>query len=76
MKKNWLIRILALTAALMLFCLAAVAEEEFVLPPEGYVPERGISLPFTAEDTEAGYGTGYYMAGLESFPTLPIFELT
>ena len=76
MKKNWLIRILALTAALMLFCLTAVAEEEFVLPPEGYVPERGISLPFTAEDTAAGLSTAYFMGSTDVFPNLPLLEIT
>ena len=76
MKKNWFIRLFALTAALLLLSFAAVAEEEFVEVPAGYVPERGMSLPFTDADTEAGYGTGFYMGGLEDFPTLPVFELT
>ena len=76
MKKNLFVRLLTLAIALLLLSFAAVAEEEFLEQPAGYVPERGMSLPFTAEDMEAGYGTGYYMAGIESFPTLPIFELT
>ena len=76
MKKNWFIRLLALTAALLLCCFAAVAEEEFVLPPEGYVPERGISLPFTEEDTAAGLSTAYFMSSTEVFPNLPLLEIS
>lgn len=78
MKKNWFIRILALVAAMLMFSFAAVAEEELLAAlevPAGYVPERGMSLPFTDEDTEAGYSTGFYMGATEDFPILPVFEL-
>ena len=75
MKKKLFIRILALAAALLLVCFAAVAEEEFVEMPAGYVPERGMSLPFTAEDEAEVYSTGYYMGALDAFPILPVFEL-
>ena len=75
MKKNWFIRILALAAALLMFSFAAVAEEILDVPA-GYVPERGISLPFTDEDTDNGYGTSFYMGATEVFPVLPVFEIT
>ena len=76
MNKHWFIRLLALTAALLLYCFAAVAEEEFVLPPEGYVPERGVSLPFTEEDTAAGLSTSYFMGSTEVFSNLPLLEIS
>ena len=76
MKKNLFARILALVAALLMLSFAAVAEEEFIDVPAGYVPERGMSLPFTDEDTENGYGTSYYMGATEDFPVLPVFEIT
>ena len=76
MKKNWFIRILALAAALLLVSFAAVAEEEFIDVPAGYISERGISLPFTDEDTNNGYSTTYYMGGSDTFPILPVFEIT
>ena len=76
MKKNLFVRILALVAALLMLSFAAVAEEEFLEVPAGYVSERGISLPFTDEDTGNGYGTSFYMGATESFPVLPVFEIT
>lgn len=76
MKKNWLLLTLALAAALLLSCFTAIAEESYIEPAAGYVPERGMSLPFTDEDTAAGYSTSFYMGALEDFPTLPVFELT
>lgn len=76
MKKNWFIRILALVTALLMVSFAAIAEEEFVEGPAGYVPERGISLPFTDEDSAAGYSAGFYMGATEDFPILPILEIT
>ena len=75
MKKNWLIRMLAVTAVLLLCCFAAVAEEELPEVPAGYIPERGISLPFTAEDEDGGLSTAYYMGGTAEFPVLPAFEV-
>ena len=76
MKKNWLIRILALTAALLMLSVCAVAEETLAELPAGHVPERGISFPFTQEDTDSGLSTGYYMGATEKFPTLPLLYIT
>ena len=76
MKKTLFARVLALVAALLMLSFAAIAEEEFIDVPAGYVPERGISLPFTDEDTTNGYSTTYYMGATEHFPLLPILEVT
>ena len=76
MKKNWFIRILALAAALLMLSFAAVAEEEIAEVPAGYLPERGMSIPFTAEDEAEGYGASYYMLNTAVFPVLPIIEVS
>ena len=76
MKKNWFIRILALATALLLVSFAAVAEEEFAQRPAGYVPERGISIPFTAEDAAEGFGASYFMGSTDLFPVLPVLEIS
>ena len=76
MKKNWFIRILALAAALLMLSFAAVAEEEIAEVPAGYLPERGISIPFTAEDEAEGYGASFYMLNTAAFPVLPIIEVS
>lgn len=76
MKKNWFIRILALAAALLMLSFAAVAEEEIAEAPIGHLPERGMSIPFTEEDTAAGYGASYYMLNTAVFPVLPIAEVS
>lgn len=76
MKKNWFIRILALAAALLMLSVCAVAEETFAEHPVGYVPERGISLAFTEEDSNNGLSTSYYMGATEKFPTLPLLYIT
>lgn len=75
MKKNWFIRIWALAAALLLLSFSAVAEETYTEPPAGYIPERGISLPFTEEDTAGGLSATYYMGGTAEFPVLPVLEI-
>ena len=75
MKKNWFIRILALTAALLMLSFAAVAEE-VAEAPAGYLPERGMSIPFTEEDAAEGYGAGFYMLNTAVFPVLPIIEVS
>lgn len=76
MKKNWFIRILALVVALLMLSFAAVAEEEIAEAPAGYLPERGMSIPFTAEDEAEGYGASYYMLNTAAFPVLPIIEVS
>ena len=75
MNKNWIIRVCVLLAALLLLSFCAVAEE-IAEPPAGYVPERGISLPITDEDTANGYSAKYFMGGTDVFPILPVFEIS
>lgn len=75
MKKNLFTRILALVAALLMLSCAAVAEE-IVEAPLGHLPERGISIPFTAEDEADGYGASFYMLNTAAFPVLPIIEVS
>ena len=67
MKKNLFVRILALVAALLMLSCAAVAEE-IAEAPIGHLPERGMSIPFTAEDAAAGYGASFYMLNTAVFP--------